>query len=488
MKKIITLVAAVCLVAGCLFCNQAIAQAPGKFSYQAVVRNSSQGLLQNTTCGIKISIHSATPTGTVVYSETHSATSNINGLVTFEVGTGTVTSGVFNNISWGTNSFFIQTQIDPAGGTNYSINGTSQLLSVPYALNAANGNWTKSGNTISNSNTGNVGIGTTSPSRPLTVFASGAGFCQTDGNVDVGTYVNNVAGWVGTNSNHPLNFYTNNSAAQMTLLNGKLGINNTNPSVPLQVSTSSSTLSPGTFAWYSASASPGFHPGPAQVVDISIWADSRVVADEFNAFSDARIKKVIDRSNSAQDLAALLNLKITNYTFIDKATKGDRIMKKVIAQEVEKVLPNAVNKTVGVIPDMYTMAQIDNGFIELKNALKPGDKVQIVFDNGKRLVTVLEATPSVFKVDASETGTVFVYGKEVDDFRTVDYEALSTLNISATQELAKQNELLKLNLLKVEKENETIKASLDQLKAQLQTLSAKVNVPVQIITGQIRTN
>ncbi len=137
MKKIKTIIAAVCFVAGSLFYNSLFAQAPQKFSYQTVVRNASQGLVANQSCGIKISIRSGSATGTVVYSETQTKTSNINGLVTLEIGAGTVVSGTFNTINWGADVYFVQTQIDPAGGTNYTITGTSQLSSVPYALNAS---------------------------------------------------------------------------------------------------------------------------------------------------------------------------------------------------------------------------------------------------------------------------------------------------------------------------------------------------------------
>jgi hypothetical protein len=132
MKFIVT----ICLT---LLACVAFAQSPIKFSYQAVVRNASNELVVSQEVGIKISLLLNTPTGIILYQETHTPQSNANGLVTLEVGAGTVVAGDMASIDWGTGSYFIKTEVDPAGGTNYSVTSTSQLLSVPFALYAANG-------------------------------------------------------------------------------------------------------------------------------------------------------------------------------------------------------------------------------------------------------------------------------------------------------------------------------------------------------------
>jgi hypothetical protein len=113
-----------------------LAQAPEKMSYQAVLRDASNTLLTNQEVGMQISILQSTANGTAVYVETQTVTSNINGLVTLEIGTGTVVSGDFTTIDWSTDSYFIKTETDPAGGTTYTITGTSQLMSVPFAMYA----------------------------------------------------------------------------------------------------------------------------------------------------------------------------------------------------------------------------------------------------------------------------------------------------------------------------------------------------------------
>ena len=142
----------------------AFSQAPQKFSYQAIIRNTSNALVTNTTIGIRISILQGSATGTSIYTENHTPTTNLNGLATLEIGSGNNPSGFFTFIDWSTGSFFIKTETDPAGGTNYTIVSTSQLLSVPFALNSADNQWVASSGDISSKNLGNVAIGKTNTS------------------------------------------------------------------------------------------------------------------------------------------------------------------------------------------------------------------------------------------------------------------------------------------------------------------------------------
>jgi hypothetical protein len=85
---------------------------------------------------MQLSILQGSVAGTAVYVETQTPTTNINGLVSLEIGSGTVVSGTFNTIDWSAGPYFIKTETDPTGGTTYTITGTSQLMSVPYALYA----------------------------------------------------------------------------------------------------------------------------------------------------------------------------------------------------------------------------------------------------------------------------------------------------------------------------------------------------------------
>lgn len=127
MKKSLILITALCLTATLW------AQSPGKMSYQAVIRDNSNNLITNENIGMKISILQSSVDGTVAYMETQSPETNANGLVSIEIGTG-ITSDDFSAIDWSSGPYFVKIETDPEGGTNYTITGTSQLLSVPYAL------------------------------------------------------------------------------------------------------------------------------------------------------------------------------------------------------------------------------------------------------------------------------------------------------------------------------------------------------------------
>ena len=120
-------------VGALLLTLSSFAQAPEKMSYQAVIRGANNALVTNQQVGMQISILQGS---TAVYEETQTPTSNTNGLVSLEIGTGTVISGSFAAIDWSADTYFIKTETDPTGGTNYTITGTSQLLSVPFALYA----------------------------------------------------------------------------------------------------------------------------------------------------------------------------------------------------------------------------------------------------------------------------------------------------------------------------------------------------------------
>ena len=132
MKKIYSLIASALLSASLW------AQAPQSFSYQAVVRGANNELVVNKQVSVKISILQTSENGTPVYIETHTPTANANGLVSVAIGAGTPLNGTFTTIDWSKGLFFVKTEVDPLGTGNYSLISTSQLLSVPFALYAAN--------------------------------------------------------------------------------------------------------------------------------------------------------------------------------------------------------------------------------------------------------------------------------------------------------------------------------------------------------------
>ncbi|MDG1334074.1 MAG: hypothetical protein P8P74_17190 [Crocinitomicaceae bacterium] len=130
MKRLLTTTLFLSLVLG------AWAQAPQQMTYQAVVRDGSDQLVSNAAIGMQISVLQNSPTGIAVFIETHTPTTNGNGLATVEIGTGNTVAGSFSGIDWANGPYFLKTETDPNGGTAYTISGTTQLLSVPYSLYA----------------------------------------------------------------------------------------------------------------------------------------------------------------------------------------------------------------------------------------------------------------------------------------------------------------------------------------------------------------
>lgn len=131
-------------------------QAPQAFNYQAVARQASGSPIVNGSIGVKLSVLDGSATGAVEYSETQTATTNNMGLFNLAIGQGTALVGTFANINWGSSAKYLKVEMDPTGGTNYTLTGTSPLLSVPYALYAektlitAGNGIGVSGNTVTN--------------------------------------------------------------------------------------------------------------------------------------------------------------------------------------------------------------------------------------------------------------------------------------------------------------------------------------------------
>lgn len=240
-----------------------------------------------------------------------------------------------------------------------------------------------------------------------------------------------------------------------------VGIGTSSPTQAMLVINGSNASNFTSYGYLNRTTPTGTYNGAAVSANYSIYASDRIAATEFNAYSDARIKNIKGITNNAEDLNTISKIEITNYSLKDVIAKGNGEYKKIIAQQVEKVYPQAVTKTTDFIPDMYKQAEIKNGFITMANTLKTGDKVKLIFESGEEIVTVTAAGASSFTVDKNKTGKVFVFGKQVNDFRTVDYEALSTLNISATQQLIKLNQ-----------QQQKI---IEVLEARLQSLEQKLN-------------
>jgi hypothetical protein len=175
--------------------------------------------------------------------------------------------------------------------------------------------------------------------------------------------------------------------------------------------------------------------GSAQ--NTAIYATGWIIDTEgFLTNSDARVKSIDGRSDGAADLRLLSQIEVTDYHYKDRVSHQRGPQKKLIAQQVEQVFPQAVKHSTDVIPDIYRRASLRGGWVFLDTDLKTGERVRLADRKAEKVFAVLETKPGAFRTALqSEDAEIFVYGREVTDFRTVDYDAVAMLNVSATQEL-----------------------------------------------------
>lgn len=245
------------------------AQSPQAFNYQAVARNASGNVLPDQAIGVRVSLHQGSATGDVIYSETFAPTTNEFGLFTLAIGTGTLVSGDFSTINWSNNQYWLQVEADFGGGTSYVNMGTSQLLSVPYAMYASKSVWEKNGASAVYMD-GGVGIGTTTPSASLDVvrndnYTNSQVWVKQTGSGDASIGFNTPASsWGIANDQSDLGkLIIGNSAfastsPQMTFdVNGHIGMGTTNPSTQSKLHVASNNRYAGYFT--SDSLSPVVH-------------------------------------------------------------------------------------------------------------------------------------------------------------------------------------------------------------------------------------
>lgn len=330
---------------------------------------------------------------------------------------------------------------------------------------------------------GKLGIGITSPFSSLHI-CNGAVAPTPTGNMTGGLVVSNGtgggsinigAGWIES-------AYVNNAQVPLPLTlqpkGGNVGIGVSNPCVPLHVQSTQSL----TIGAYNSLAAPGSSSGSTTSgsinENVSIKAEGFLIANSVLAVSDQRIKTALKPSINKDDLSKLLSIQITDYQYVDQIKQGNKTTKGVIAQELESVFPNAVNRSTGFIPNIYAAAnniEVSEAKKELtctlgkKHELVVGDLVKLITESNtelqKEVINIIDENTFVVKdwIEAAEN--IFVFGKQVDDFRTVDYQQVAMLGISAMQALHQDVQTLK-------KENQSLK---EQLQGEIKSLRAEMD-------------
>ena len=261
---------------------------------------------------------------------------------------------------------------------------------------------------------------------------------------------------------------------------GKVGIGSDAPTTSiLKVGSgvSKSTLSHGKLT------ASGGGTGSSQNRVISILANYGIAADILFAISDARVKNIQSVSNGMKDLNTLNQIQITDYHYKDTLLHKNIAQKKVIAQQVKAVFPQAVDTFLtAVVPDIMQTATTKDNWITLDNLsipieIKVGEIIEVIFENDEKHELEINAIKeNCFSVNTPSTiselpSTIFVYGRKVDNFHTVDYDGISMLNVSATQELYQQGIALKQENQRLQQRIEQVKQQLDKIQILEQLLS-----------------
>jgi len=354
-----------------------------------------------------------------------------------------------------------------------------------------------------NPNGGNVGIGTTNPGTKLQID-DGATDSAKYGSLQINRPANDHTaahmsfvrvGHVATSlgygqsSNNfgfgPAGLGAFTPSWLLFTAAGNVQIGTASNQARLNIGTSSGTYA--TIGYLDTGGGQAGDTASATYNNTSIFADGRIIAPYVGINSDLRIKTDLHPSDSGKDLATLMGIAVTDYHLKDKVANGKGPQKKVIAQQVETVYPQAVLQTTGVVPDLYKKATVKNGWVELSTDLKKGDRVKLIGKTDQSVHEVLEIRDGAFRPDGQvKDEQVFVYGREVSDFRTVDYDAIAMLNVSATQELARKLETVQAENAALRRElaakDKSMEARLIALERRMSGESAAKTVSLKTVS------
>ena len=373
-----------------------------------------------------------------------------------------------------------------------------------HELNIGDGDtgfdWTSDGNfsvmnnntlTMAFSNNNRVGIGTTTPTDHLHLHEATAtnnfiGFTDattgTNSNTDgavVGIFNDDLYMW--NRENEDLRFGTNEVERMIITNDGRLGIGTSTPNARLHVASAAGSHT-GSGRFFSNGTTSVTAFGSA-ARSHAIWAAGWVASDTgFLSYSDERIKKDITNRSTKHDLNLINQLNVVDYNYTDYRTYGSKNNIGFIAQEIKKVMPDAIKVQEEFIPNIYTVSynvitDTNKTIIKLekKYDVKIGDKLKLIVpDKGEQIVDIIQVEGNNITTSPiiESPEKVFVYGKQVDDFLAVEYDDVFTVSVSAIQELSKQIETLKQTNSKLK----TQISKVDQLQSELEHLKEQLGI------------
>jgi len=323
-----------------------------------------------------------------------------------------------------------------SSGTHYGIGVINQTLQL-YTANSgdsivfgygSSGTFTEKMRIKGN---GNVGIGTNSPGSKLDVNGS-VNFDSTL-HANGATTLGSTLTVTGKTSLSTLNVGSSSTYAPLTVIGGTSHSYTSNYNV-LRTQDNAHDYNSTTLSF-----------------SIGIHTNDCVNCATVVVSSDQRIKNVLGVSDAPLDLQTLMGIEVSNYKMKDHLKFGNKVIKKVIAQQVDEVYPEAVAKVTDVVPDIMQTAKVDQGWIALDTDLQVEERVKLISEDHMGIYVVKAIKDNAFRVTiAEDIKEVFVYGREVDDFQIVDYDAIAMLNVSATQELYRQLQQLQKRIATLE--------------------------------------
>jgi hypothetical protein len=492
-----------------LFFGLASVQAQAYLSVQGTIQKSTLVSVEDAVYTLTFKLYTVETGGTPVWTEKQDSVAVIGGVYSVVLGTVNPLTPAFDQ------SYFLGISVGPGA----ELTPRARLTSAPYALSLLGQN-----NTFPS--TGTVGVGTATPtagyqlhvknpnaeakvmidgsSKSSLVFKKGAKTQEMnyDGSkisvpgsmsidtLTVGTL--NSAGTAdtvtarvivtGSNPNQPgvvmdsyhIRAFSGNGTGQ--LLPGQLLLNDNFPGTTdvgiVRIAGNFVNISRQSYGIYVEQLSNGWS---------ALFSGSIAVQGSVSKVSDRRIKKDINYLNGAAALSTLMKLRVADYRLIEDGA-STKIHKGFIAQEVEEVLPDVIKTMTNVIPDINAFAQ---GLslsgdqltivLDTKHGLQVGDRVSLGADKySKKLYTVSKTeTAQSFSVSEWESALpekLLVYGREVNDFKGVDYTQIGNLNVSATQELARRVAQLEAENAALRNHNQGLQKQNDGLRSDVNAL------------------
>lgn len=481
----------------------------GKISIQGILKNFNGTVATDGSYDMEFNIYTAPSGGSAIWTETQSgvnAVSVLSGVYNTQLGKTSAGLTALQGLSFdvpyylgikvltGANPLEMTPRIELAYGVKTLHSNSANSANFADSSSVANMAYTAygvqfDGGGISDAN-GNLYL----QGNPGNVIINGSGILEVqNGSIVLGADAANPAIWDdGTN----LHIEGHDNTTSRTVMENSIEIHpkTTNGYLTLGVSSSRSYINAyngnmflkaetgniiansaieanGTTSLGSATYACYYYNGSAaanvQTVsnNFSFTSANNIRANGFFAVSDKRVKKDFELADGNTSIGLISNLKITKYKYIDES-KGQQEVLGIVAQEVKEVLPNAINYSKSYIPSIYANAsnvyQEESTTVvimEKDHGLKIGDKVKVITKEKSLNLEVLAVNGNSFSIEKVENcpENLFVYGKEIEDFHNVDFNQLTSLSLSAIQELIKQNNALKLEL-------DNTKAELEQTK------------------------